>query len=264
MFPQDWKVFVSANDFWKKLKSLETNLSERQGLKRGWYTYTELYNLLNSVDINSLLQTISYLMAIAFVAYLASVLTIISSLYVASNVSGTFMSKHHLAPVPQVESEQHNVTEASVSLGSDDSAHKCSKLIDAVDVLKTSILLASIKMLPNSKSSNCTDSVPDENNGANMENVTWSWWENPVMNWLTETSKMLEDSGRSFLFNLHTQKYYLDVSMANARQLDMQDHIDEATKIRIQDQMERSWHKEWTDTIKEGTRLLSYYVLPKY
>ncbi|KAJ3622011.1 hypothetical protein MTP99_002546 [Tenebrio molitor] len=34
--------------------------------------------------------------------------------------------------------------------------------------------------------------------------------------------------------------------------LDLEAQVHKSTKIRIQDQLENSWHKEWTDTIKDG------------
>jgi hypothetical protein len=46
---QDWKVNVNRSEFDGILKRLETDLALNQGLGRGWFTYTELGNLTNSL-----------------------------------------------------------------------------------------------------------------------------------------------------------------------------------------------------------------------
>lgn len=136
--------------------------------------------------------------------------------------------------------------------------NKTPKPIDAVDVLKTGIFLASIKVLE--ESCNCTE-FQNESNLENAEFITWDWWESPVMNWLSETSRILHDFGYSAIkVNFHD--VYMDMSVANVKKLQLQDHIDKATKMRIQEQMERSWHMEWTDTIRKcvgDMNLLSYF-----
>ncbi|XP_044271588.1 protein CNPPD1 [Tribolium madens] len=80
------------------------------------------------------------------------------------------------------------------------------------------------------------------------QNVSWDWWNAPTMTWLYETSKFVEVEAPKMGFVRYYKDYFLNL-----------DDPKEA-KVRIQDQMERSWHEEWTDTINEGfyNRYLHY------
>ncbi|XP_019963607.1 protein CNPPD1 [Paralichthys olivaceus] len=42
----EWSLFTEPNDFFDILSHLETSIAERQGMKRGWFTYTDLCVLL--------------------------------------------------------------------------------------------------------------------------------------------------------------------------------------------------------------------------
>lgn len=42
----DWSLFTEPSDVFDLLSRLETNVAEREGLRRGWFTYTELCVLL--------------------------------------------------------------------------------------------------------------------------------------------------------------------------------------------------------------------------
>ncbi|KAJ6648798.1 Protein CNPPD1 [Pseudolycoriella hygida] len=82
----NWNLFVSNKEFFEKLKFVETEIAKRQGLERGWLTYTELSNLLPSLAIaKAFLQHTS----IFVVSYAASVVTIAGAFFLASKVPGT-------------------------------------------------------------------------------------------------------------------------------------------------------------------------------
>ncbi|XP_049533383.1 protein CNPPD1 isoform X1 [Anopheles darlingi] len=79
----NWNAYVSKNDFFAKLKSVEKVLAKRQGLSRGWLTYTELINFLPSFAIAKQLIQYSTIMALS---YTASVMTIAGAFLLASNL----------------------------------------------------------------------------------------------------------------------------------------------------------------------------------
>lgn len=236
-------MFVNESMFWKKLKSLETILAERQGVKRGWFTYTELQNLLVYIDAFVLIQKIACLMAILAVTYTASVLTIVGSAIITNHLT----SLKDTEPVVQQSNDiaLQTINQEKIVLN---------RSIDAADVLKTGIFLASIKVLPQS----CNTSENEEVD----ECVSWDWWNNPLMQWLSEKSKMMEEIQFPFGLDVKIEDRLLETASVLSKKIELGDHISKATKIRIQEQMERSWHKEWTDSIYKnlsGVKFLLYY-----
>ncbi|XP_058121222.1 uncharacterized protein LOC131288385 [Anopheles ziemanni] len=79
----NWNAYVSKHDFFEKLKSVEKVLAKRQGLTRGWLTYTELINFLPSFAMAK--QLIHYSTVLAL-SYTASVMTIAGAFLLASNL----------------------------------------------------------------------------------------------------------------------------------------------------------------------------------
>lgn len=110
-------------------------------------------------------------------------------------------------------------------------------------MFKASILLASIKTEPL--------------NGTDSQAVTWDWWNVPIMNWLTNAAQLVETFE---LPSVEKYIFYLETTETSDKLVYLEDHIQKATKTRMQDQLERSWHAEWTDTIKN--HLSHYSVLP--
>lgn len=79
-----WRVYVSNHEFFEKLKSVEKVLAKRQGLIRGWLTYTELINFLPTMTLAK--QILNYSTVIAL-SYTASVMTIAGAFFIASNIN---------------------------------------------------------------------------------------------------------------------------------------------------------------------------------
>lgn len=79
-----WRVYVSNHEFFEKLKAVEKVLAKRQGLARGWLTYTELINFLPTMTLAK--QILNYSTVIAL-SYTASVMTIAGAFFVASNIN---------------------------------------------------------------------------------------------------------------------------------------------------------------------------------
>ncbi|GJQ75630.1 hypothetical protein Trydic_g17708 [Trypoxylus dichotomus] len=57
----NWEIFVSEANFWKKLCDLERVLAKKEGVNRGWFTYSELNAILTLVDAYHLCHYIAYL-----------------------------------------------------------------------------------------------------------------------------------------------------------------------------------------------------------
>ncbi|XP_033834663.1 protein CNPPD1 [Periophthalmus magnuspinnatus] len=53
----EWSLFTEPNDFFDILSQLETNIARRQGLRRGWFTYTDLCVLLEQSSWNQALMS---------------------------------------------------------------------------------------------------------------------------------------------------------------------------------------------------------------
>lgn len=54
----DWSLFTEPSDVFDLLARLETNVAEREGLRRGWFTYTELCVLLEQSSWRRTLKAI--------------------------------------------------------------------------------------------------------------------------------------------------------------------------------------------------------------
>lgn len=99
----NWNLFVSNKEFFEKLKFVEIEIAKRQGLERGWLTYTELSNLMPSLAIaRAFLQHAT----IFAVSYAASVVTIAGAFFLASKVPGTAL---YCSSVPKLETMKLNV-----------------------------------------------------------------------------------------------------------------------------------------------------------
>ncbi|XP_068151638.1 protein CNPPD1 [Drosophila tropicalis] len=82
----DWNIYISNEQFFEKLNTVERTLAERQGLRRGWLTYSELVQLLPDFAwMKFMLNNI----AVLALSYAASVITIAGAFFIASQVPGT-------------------------------------------------------------------------------------------------------------------------------------------------------------------------------
>lgn len=196
--------------FWKKLNDMERILARKQGISRGYFTYTELENLSTTIELANLVHCLVAVSLLLATTYTAGVLTIVGSMFLTSQIPGNCLQPTNVALMPN-------------------------RSFEIVNMLKTGIILASMKT---------NDTIPIENSHQNM---TWDWWNVPVMNWLTKASAEMEFNTKLFDFSLWN---YFDSSFINAKQVHLNNCINKATKTRIQDQLETSWHEEWTDTVK--------------
>lgn len=86
----NWTAYISNEEFFDKLNSVELVLAKRQGRKRGWLTYTELTKLIPSIEIA---KQIIKLNAILAVSYAAGFITIAGAFLLVSKIPGSSLYK---------------------------------------------------------------------------------------------------------------------------------------------------------------------------
>ncbi|KAJ8912913.1 hypothetical protein NQ315_017243 [Exocentrus adspersus] len=247
----DWEIYVSELNFWKKLTEIETTVAARQGCLRGYFTYTELQNLASTIELRNLIHCFVAVSVILATVYTAGLLTLVGSVYLVSHVPGTNLynkkleiESNNVVPMPN---EVGLIEEAKII--KTDLRYKHGKNMDIVNVLKTSILLASIKT-PTSVNETQTEYINSDANNENIQYVSWDYWNVPIMDWLSKSSQFV--SNFTLDVGVKYYNYFLETSVAKSKCFKLEDTVNKATKTRIQDQMESSWHKEWTDVFKYG------------
>lgn len=118
-----WRVYVSNHEFFEKLKSVEKVLAKRQGLARGWLTYTELINFLPTMTLAK--QILNYSTVIAL-SYTASVMTIAGAFFIASNVNvpGNLLYRGTAQQTQSAVSSTTAGDASGVGTGSEPSTHQ--------------------------------------------------------------------------------------------------------------------------------------------
>lgn len=99
----EWSLFTEPNDFFDILNQLETSIAERQGMKRGWFTYTDLCVLLEqsawSHALTAIYQHFTKVSCMLGLVYLTSVAGLIATSAVLHQLSLS-RSGQSLLPVP--------------------------------------------------------------------------------------------------------------------------------------------------------------------
>lgn len=223
--------------FWKKLNEIETTLADKQGKSRGFFTYTELELLLDAFEMYNFIQCVIALSVILAATYTVGILSLAGSVFLSSQVPGTALYSRTYQETHASNDKIMNDHVYEYSYNETDETEVCKhKSLDAVDVFKTGLLLATIS---------CDNSIKasDDNNS---QAVSWDWWSVPAMNWLVSTSDYIEQFELPLRYFPSFQENY----PLKMKQFKIEDRLIKATKTRIQDQIENSWHEEWTDTIK--------------
>jgi hypothetical protein len=57
-FCQEWEVYVSEQAFWTRLYRMEKAIALKEGKRRGWFSYTDLENLLDTVDLAAVARAV--------------------------------------------------------------------------------------------------------------------------------------------------------------------------------------------------------------
>ncbi|XP_074520301.1 protein CNPPD1 [Halichoeres trimaculatus] len=107
----EWSLFTEPNDFFDILNQLETSIAERQGMKRGWFTYTDLCVLLEqsawSQSLVFIYQHFTKVSLMLGLVYLTSVAGLIATSAVLHQLSLSRSGGHPLLPPPLEISTPH-------------------------------------------------------------------------------------------------------------------------------------------------------------
>lgn len=106
----EWSLFTEPNDFFDILSQLETSIAERQGMKRGWFTYTDLCVLLEqsawSHALTAIYQHFTKVSCMLGLVYLTSVAGLIATSAVMHQLSLS-RNGQSLLPLPGEVSLAH-------------------------------------------------------------------------------------------------------------------------------------------------------------
>ncbi|CAN9498420.1 unnamed protein product [Ophioblennius macclurei] len=106
----EWSLFTEPNDFFDILTQLESSIAERQGMKRGWFTYTDLCVLLEqsawTQALTAIYQHFTKVSCMLGLVYLTSVAGLIATSAVAHQLSLSRTGHSFLArdvPLPPLQ-----------------------------------------------------------------------------------------------------------------------------------------------------------------
>lgn len=137
-----WEVFVSDRAFWTRLYRMEKDIALKEGKRRGWFSYADLENLLDTVDLAALAQAVLTVSVVCLTSYTASVLTIIGSAFIVSQIPGTPIS----TSVSSSTSDLPSLLQETSVINPVDQPQ--SRVLPPVNVLATSFILASLSSCP--------------------------------------------------------------------------------------------------------------------
>ncbi|KAL3269058.1 hypothetical protein HHI36_008141 [Cryptolaemus montrouzieri] len=256
----DWEIYVKEITFWKKLNELETELAQREGSQRGFFTYTELTNLSSIIEMHLLIQCLVTMTVILITTYTVGVLTIAGSFHLVSLIPGNAFQTPNVENILNLAKLDKTIKLQEDRVKYADMLPKIGgRNVEPVHILRTSLFLASINTLMGSYcNSTNTENISDNNS----ELPSWEWWNIPSMIWLTENSEEVHKLG-NYISLGYLYRYfigYLEMLAINSENLEVGNYINmnKATKTRIQDQMESSWHKEWIDSLENGVHYMQY------
>ncbi|XP_056157303.1 protein CNPPD1 [Lampris incognitus] len=106
----EWSLFTEPSDFFAILSQLETSIAERQGMKRGWFTYTDICVLLEQAAwrqiLTAIYQHFTKVSCMLGLVYLTSVAGLIATSAVLHQLSLP-RSSQPLVPAPAEVSPLH-------------------------------------------------------------------------------------------------------------------------------------------------------------
>ncbi|KAM8904096.1 protein CNPPD1 [Spinachia spinachia] len=102
----EWSLFTEPNDLFDVLSHVESSIAERQGMKRGWFTYTDLYVLLEhsawSHALTAICQHFTKVSCMLGLVYLTSVAGLIATSAVLHQFSLSKSGQSLLPPAAEI------------------------------------------------------------------------------------------------------------------------------------------------------------------
>ncbi|XP_033205332.1 protein CNPPD1 [Bombus vancouverensis nearcticus] len=192
----DWTVFVHNQEFWERLQKLEKDVAYREAQKRGWFSYTELTCLMNSMQLIAVAQAVVNMSTICLATYTAGVITLLGSALVASYLPGTVLSPRQINNSTDMKTDCNpvmDITSLPIEIES----------ISSEDILIDDFIYTSLSC--NQSQENCEYIRINEATDAN-----WKWWLNSMMIWLPEYSGL---ESTKTLRTANDKTEYADTSM---------------------------------------------------
>lgn len=168
-------MFVSQEDFFKRMEQLEKDVAYREVQKRGWCTYTELTSLMNSAQLITIAYILINTCSICLVSYVAGLASIFGSALITSYLPGTSLN-----PM-QAANTQINLTSTRTVLPDTVVEAQCSEINNDLPIPDCNLLLRN-EMVTHY-------SVTEIDYGID----SWKWWLNSTMTWLPEYSALQDD-----------------------------------------------------------------------
>nr|XP_040035576.1 protein CNPPD1 [Gasterosteus aculeatus aculeatus] len=107
----EWSLFTEPNDLFDVLSQVETSIAERQGMKRGWFTYTDLCVLLEqsawSHALTAICQHFTKVSCMLGLVYLTSVAGLIATSAVLHQFSLSKSGQSLLPPPAEISPDLH-------------------------------------------------------------------------------------------------------------------------------------------------------------
>ncbi|CAL7947405.1 unnamed protein product [Xylocopa violacea] len=200
------KDFLKAIDFWERLQKLEQDIAYKEAQKRGWFSYTELSCLMNSMQLLAVAHAVVNISSICLATYTAGIVTLLGSALVASYFPGTILS-------PRQTTNSTEIMKTDLNPIMDVTSSPIEALTE--NILTTDFMSSSLSC--NQSQQNC------ENIGTNeITNLNWKWWLNSMMMWLpehsdTESTKILyaTDDETGHAQTSATTKFFLYTTMSD-------------------------------------------------
>lgn len=105
----DWQLFVHQQEFEEMLHLVEKRIALQQGIKRGWFSYTDLWVLSQDINWSNVCLDIGFdltqMLTVTSLAYLVGILTMIGST-VLVNTAGPALSTK-IFPLASQSASQH-------------------------------------------------------------------------------------------------------------------------------------------------------------
>ncbi|XP_028988131.1 protein CNPPD1 [Betta splendens] len=110
----EWSLFTEPNDFFDILSQMETSIAQQQGIKRGWFTYTDLCVLLEqsawSQSLAAIYQHFTKVSCMLGLVYLTSVAGLIATSTVLHQLSLSRSGQSLLTPQAEISLPHHQNT----------------------------------------------------------------------------------------------------------------------------------------------------------
>lgn len=219
----DWKVYVSNEEFFEKIGSLERTLARRQGTHRGWFTYMEMGNLLPSIQIATDFIQTTLVFGLSYTFFVA---TMVASVFLVSRIPGTYL---HTAQHARTTSTSTSATTATSTTPSVDLDSTSQALANDTGLMPTNMhnntALDSMAVIENDSSIadilNRLNEVPDLQTSENQSNkrhdpYTFESWPSAILqnalNWSViseslQRQRLIVDSCESDLDELSPSSF---------------------------------------------------------